>query len=230
MTSPDPRIAPRIALVHAVMVAMDPVNEAFERGWPEAERLHLLDDRLGPDRDRDGVLTEAMSARIAALGEYAVAAGADGVLYTCSAFGPAIEAHARRAAVPVLKPNEAMFEQALGRGENIGMLATFGPSVASMEAEFADLAAAAGRRARLRTVLVDDALSALKGGDADRHNTLVAARAEALADCDVVLLAHFSTSRALDAVSAVIDAPVLTPPLAAVQSLRARIESACHER
>lgn len=215
--------APRVALVHAVFVAIEPIRAAFARGWPEAELVNLLDDSLSPDRARDGDLTEAMSRRIGALGTYAEAAGADAILYTCSAFGPAIEAVARQSAVPVLKPNEAMFERALGAGGRIGMVATFPPSVASMEAEFREQAQAAGREASLRTVLAEGAMDALRSGDETAHNRLVAEAAGALAECDALLLAHFSTSRARAAVEAVTGQPVLTSPDCAVDLLRTRL-------
>lgn len=209
----------RIALVHAVEIAMAPVRTAFAELWPEADILNLLDDSLGRDRAADTDLTPAMFERIGKLGDYALDLGADVVLYTCSAFGPAIEAFARRTDKPVLKPNEAMFERALSAGRRIGMLATFGPSVASMEAEFHTAAAARGIEATVETILVDEAVTALRGGDADAHNRLLAEAAPQLAGCDAIMLAHFSTSRAHAAVSAAVDRPVLTSPHAAVEAL-----------
>ena len=66
--------------------------------------------------------------------------GADGILFTCSAFGPCIEACARELApMPVLKPNEAMIEEAValtGPHGRIGLMATFAPTLASMPPEF----------------------------------------------------------------------------------------------
>jgi hypothetical protein len=95
--------------VRIVQVAMAPIEAAFRADWPAAELVHLLDDSLSPDRAAQPRLTPALHRRIGALADYAVSTGAHGVLFTCSAFGPAIEAAARRAAIPVLKPNEAMF-------------------------------------------------------------------------------------------------------------------------
>ena len=74
----------------------------------------------------------------------------------------------------MLKPNEAMFEKALEKGSRIGMIATFRASVASMEAEFAEEAGAPQSRATIRTVLVEEAMTHLRAGDAERHNRLVA--------------------------------------------------------
>src|SRR5215469_16889419 len=54
----------RIALIHAVTVAMAPVHEAFRRLWPEAECCNILDASLSLDREGVGELTAAMRRRI----------------------------------------------------------------------------------------------------------------------------------------------------------------------
>jgi len=210
----------RIALIHAVRVAIQPVENAFARHWPDAERMNLLDDSLSRDRSRDRTLTPTMFRRFAALADYAVSTGVHGVLYTCSAFGPAIEAARADKAIPILKPNEAMFRDALGRGRRFGLLATFAPSVPSMEEEFRELARAAGREVELHSVCVPKAMAALDAGDGATHDALLAKAAPQFAGSDAVMLAQFSTARAQAAVAAVIDCPVLTSPDAAVLWLR----------
>ena len=44
----------RIALIHAVTVAIEPVQDAFRQLWPEAECANILDDSLSRDRERAG--------------------------------------------------------------------------------------------------------------------------------------------------------------------------------
>ena len=217
-------VNPRIALVHAVTVAMPPITDALAALWPEARVQHLLDDALSPYRAADGQLTPAMRDRIVSLARYAHASGASGILYTCSAFGPAIDAAKRAMPIPVLKPNEAMFDDALERGHKFGMLATFAPSVQSMAQEFAMLAAERGIEATLRTTCVPEAMQALREGRGDEHDRVLADAAPAFADCDALLLAHFSTSRAFEAVSARLSIPVLTSPRSAVMALRAALK------
>jgi len=210
---------PKIALIHATVVSMDPTEKAFADLWPEAKTFHLLDSSLSTDRAAAGELTEELSNRIIGLAGYAAARGVDGVLYCCSAFGPAIEAAAGAVPVSILKPNEAMFDSALDIGGDVVMLVTFKDSIASMEQEFSDMKSARGSDATLRSVLVGGARDAIDRGDADTHNRLIAEAAAGIGACSAILLAHFSMDRARAGVSATVDVPVLSPPSESVAHL-----------
>jgi aspartate/glutamate racemase len=200
---------------------MEPIKSAMMQLWPEAEAVNLLDDGLTIDRAREGdELSEDLIERFVDFGRYACRIGADGILVTCSAFGPAIDRMASALPVPVVKPNESMFRAALAAGRSIGMLATFAPAVPTMQDEFRQLADELAPMARLTTIIVPDAIDLLRAGDASSHNRLIAARAPELEGHDAIVLAHFSTSRAADAVRAVIDVPVLSAPESAVVALR----------
>jgi hypothetical protein len=110
----------RIALIHALKHSITPIEAAFARLWPEVRLANLLDDSLSADLARAGALDDAMTARFLTLARYARGCGADGILFTCSAFGPSIEACAAELPIPVLKPNEAMIEEALALAPGSG--------------------------------------------------------------------------------------------------------------
>ena len=211
----------RIALIHATPVAMPPVREAFQRGWREAETVNLLDDALSLDLERAGQLNAAMKQRIATLATYATSMGVAGILFTCSAFGEAIDTVAGSARIPVLKPNEAMFEEAIRLGMTVGLLATFQPSIPSLEQEFMAMAAVLGKDVILEAMWVPEAMEALTAGDAATHDRLIAEAAPHLEHCDVVMLAQFSMARAGSVVQKAISIPVLTSPDSAVARLKA---------
>lgn len=205
----------RIALIHALRHSPPPIEAAFAELWPQARLMNLLDDSLSGDLARDGRLTEAMTQRFLDLSDYAKRTGADGILFTCSAFGPCIEAVQRALApMPVLKPNEAMIEeaQALGGG-TIGLLASFAPTLASMPPEFPD-------SLHIVPKLAEGALAALDRGDAAEHDRLAVLAAEGLKDCDAIALAQFSLARAAPGIAAATGKPVLTTPGSAVRKLR----------
>lgn len=208
----------RIALIHALKHSIAPIEAEFARSWPGPALANLLDDSLSADLAREGRLTPAMTERFRRLARYAADTGAQGILFTCSAFGPCIEACARELApLPVLKPNEAMVEEAVAAvaatGGRIGLLATFAGTLASMPAEFP-----AGQP--LETRLADGALAALDRGDAAGHDQKIAEAALGLRDCAIVALAQFSMARAADSVARASGRPVLTTPASAVRKLR----------
>jgi aspartate/glutamate racemase len=211
---------PRIALIHATPIAVDPIRLAFEAGWSDAETVDIMDYSLSPDRAAVPDINEALTDRIITLARYARTIGSDGILFTCSAYGSAIEKAASLLDIPVLKPNEAMFEGAMDRGTNIAMIATFPPARETMEDEFAEEARHRSDAARLTTFVVEPAIVALRGGDAATHNRLIAEKAAELKGFDALMLAHFSTSRAAEAVRGKTSIPVLTSPDAAVAKIR----------
>jgi Asp/Glu/hydantoin racemase len=193
------------------------------RVWPEAQLVNVLDDSLSADRAVADRLTPAMHERIGSLARYGIDLGAAGILYTCSAFGEAIEAARANASIPILKPNEAMFEEALASGTRIAMLATFRPSILSMEKEFAEMVEVRGLEASLQSSWVADAMNALRSGDAVKHNRLLAEAAAKLTGYDALMLAQFSMAQAHADVSAVVDCPVFTSPGSAVVKLKRAI-------
>ena len=89
--------APRIALIHALAHSVAPINAEFERVWPQCRRMNLLDDSLSADLAAStSGLDPRMTARFIALAAYAIDTGVRGILFTCSAFGPCIDAAAAR--------------------------------------------------------------------------------------------------------------------------------------
>ncbi|MEJ5990442.1 aspartate/glutamate racemase family protein [Ramlibacter sp. PS3R-8] len=221
----------RIALIHATPLAVEPIQSAFQRLWPQARRMNLLDDSLSADLAHAGRLTDGMIRRFEDLARYAQATGCDGILFTCSAFGPAIEAAARATGLPTLKPNEAMFEQALalhqpGRVLQIGVVATFQASLPSMSAELEQLAHARGVPIAIHPVFVPEAMDDLAAGHAADHHRKISGAAHALRDCDVVMLAQFSMAAARTETQAHLACPVLSSPDCAVAALMQRMSDA----
>lgn len=213
----------RICLIHAVQEAIAPAQQAFARIWPQAQLVNVLDDSLSADRAVADQLTPAMHERIGSLARYGIDLGAAGILYTCSAFGEAIETVQANASIPILKPNEAMFEEALASGTRIAMLATFRPSILSMEKEFAEMVGLRRLDATLHSTWVADAMNALRSGDTVKHNRLLAEAAAKLRGYDALMLAQFSTAQAHAEVSTVVDCPVFTSPGSAVVKLKRAI-------
>ena len=226
MSASEP--GPRIALIHALAHSVAPINEAMQRDWPEAVRMNLLDDSLSTDLARKAAagregLDKAMHQRFEDLSAYAEKTGAQALLFTCSAFGPCIEAAAaRRPAMPVLKPNEAMVSDAVAAasGGRIGLIASFAPTLVSMPAEFPP-------GTDLVTALAAEAMDALNRGEGALHDALVVKAAQGLKTrgCVVIALAQFSMARARAAVEQAVGLRVLTTPDSAIRALRLRLQS-----
>ena len=212
--------APRIALIHALPESVAPIAQAFASDWPQANTFNLLDDSLSRDVARDGAITHEMTQRFVTLTRYAVSTGARAVQFTCSAFNECIEAAHSTVDVPVLKPDEAMIDNAFTYGPRLGVVVTFRPSIDSITAQIDARAVAMGVLPQVDIRLAEGALEALRAGDPDDHDRRIAAAVADLKPCDVVMLGQYSMARAAPKVKTPGNVPLLTSPHAAVVRLR----------
>lgn len=211
---------PHIFLFSVHKDAMDAAVRAFAADWPEVRISNLLDDSLFAwVREAGGVVPEMYDV-FRNLTRHMIDRGANGILFTCSAFRPVIDACIKEFELPILKPNDAMIENALAAGSRIAIMATVGPTIPSIAVEIEEKAAAQGRTVELMPYVVDHAFDALAGGDAATHDRLVAERARDIERCDAIVLAQFTLARAVPAVRSVNKIPIYDSPGAAVARMR----------
>ena len=115
--------------------------------------------------------------------------------------------------MPVLKPNEAMIEQAVTKGRKIGLLSSFPPTLASMPREFP-------ASIKLVPKLAEGAMAALDRGDRATHDRLVVEASKDLQNCDLIALAQYSMAPAAKMVAEATGRPVVTTPDSAVLKLK----------
>ena len=216
---------PRVVLIHALRDSQVPAWNAFAAGWPEAATYNLLDDSLSADLAADGALTDGMVERFLTLGRYAAGSGSkgestDAILFTCSAFGPAIMRVKESLPIPVLRPNEAAFEAAVEAGTRIGLIVTFPASLPPLQAELEAIGEERGKRLTIIPAVAEGALAALQAGDGDNHDRIVAETAASLPEVDALVLGQFSLARAAKVIAPVEGRLVLTTPDSAVAKLR----------
>ena len=229
--------APRITLISALAQSPGPAGAAMEELWPSALYNNLLDDSLARDLVSLGAITPDIFDRFITLGRYAARAhggepATAGIMFTCSAFGPAIDRVKADLSIPVIAPNEGAFEEALDicrdlpEGGRIGLLLSFAGSLKPLSDEMFSFAEARGQRPpTIVSAVAEGALEALQAGDAERHDRLIAEVAAGMPPADVLVIGQFSMAQAAPLVSARRPEPVLTTPHAAVRKLRRLVEA-----
>jgi hypothetical protein len=212
--------APRIFLVHAVDVSMVPASSSFKQQWPEASIINVLEESLAVDMLADGKMTPRMIERFSRLGQYCVDAGADGILFTCSAFGEAINHVKTQQSIPILTSNQAMFEALLERRGAIAMLTTFGPSLQTLRDELSLMMQEKGVEVQVDSFMVEGALDALLAGDQAQHDLLIAEQINRLDQYSTIVLGQFSMAAAAKHSAIRSGAQIMTTPDSAVKKLK----------
>jgi Asp/Glu/hydantoin racemase len=210
-----------LALIHTSATLVPVFAQLCKEKLPRIATFNIVDDSLVRAIGERGALTPDIARRVAAYVSSAEAGGADHILVTCSSIGPAVEASAPFSAVPVLRVDQPMADEAARRGKKIGVIATLRTTLEPTADLVRRRAALAGRDIALTARLCEGAFEALMSGDAGKHDALVAAALRELsARVDVILLAQASMARVVDTLpESERRVPILASPALAIDHL-----------
>lgn len=214
-------MARTVGLVHAVIPAIEPLRAAFGQLAPDVKLVNILDEGLVTEIERRGGLTPGLVRRLTSLVTLAQEAGAELVLLSCTAYSPVADEVQKQSDIPVLKIDELMVREALGRAKKIGLVATV-PAGLTMQRQLVDqIAAEMGREVELDAVLKPEAFQALAAGRREEHDAIVLAEVERLAETnELVMLAQASMGHLASKVPASVTVPVLSSPTLAVAKVK----------
>lgn len=207
------------------MNSVQPILDAFQVHAPQVTLVNFMDESLIFELNETGIVTKSMARRLLNLVEKAVMSGVDGVLLTCSSFTPVVAEIRHLFDVPMLSADLSMLEKAVEMGSRIGVIATVeaaGPTTATM---LEKVALQKQKDVMVKTVVIPEAFKALQNGNRTKHDELIHREVQELSnDCDVILFAQFSMTRALETLDITITTiPILTSPEISVKSIVAEI-------
>ena len=221
---------PTVAMVHATPAAIAPAVAAFDERFPEAGLWHLLDDRLVTDAEEAGGLVAPLRRRMLSLIEHAVSGGADGVLLTCSMYGPVARLAGQLWDRPVAGSDEAMYERVIAeRPARVAVLGSLATAVGDSTARLREALAASrqpggGPCTEVVGVLCPGAAAAAREGDDAALLASLRSAAEPLTgQVDLVLLGQYSLTGVRSRLEAALGVPVWSPPHLAAELLRRRV-------
>ncbi|MBE7540043.1 MAG: aspartate/glutamate racemase family protein [Opitutaceae bacterium] len=210
-----------LALIHTSATLVPVFQQLTKAKLASVETFNIVDDSLVRQIGAKGGITPDISARVAAYIGSAASGGADHILVTCSSIGPAVEEAAPTVRVPVLRVDQPMADRAVRTGRRIGVIATLPTTLTPTADLVRRRAAAAGREMELTSRLCDGAFDALMAGDAQKHDTIVAAALRELSrSVDVIVLAQASMARVVDTLTeSEKRVPILASPPLAIEYL-----------
>jgi hypothetical protein len=214
----------KVGMISVTLNAVNPMMAVLQ-SEDALQVQNYLDEGLQEMVRKEGGITHNSIARMTALVGNALRDEAEIILLTCTVFTPYLNRLQNLFSVPFVSADGAMLEEAAGMNKKTAVLCTFPATLESSATVFAEAAARLGSNVKPDFFLLEEAASAIKKGDASRHNRLIADRTNQLGrEYEVVVLAQISMSPAASLLS---DAPftVLTSPQSALKSLLAHSHS-----
>lgn len=209
-----------LGLIHTSVALVAVFQELCERFLPGVNIFNIVDDSLIKSVVEFDSLNMLTARRVIAHIGSAADAGADHILVTCNAIGSAVEIAATFTNVPVLRVDQPMVDIAIKTGNRVCVLATLPVALGPTTELLKRRAAEAGHCVELTSKLFPEAFTALKAGNIELHNDIIACAIKELSSqVDVIVLAQASMAPVADLLKNESVVPIIASPTIAIQYL-----------
>jgi Asp/Glu/hydantoin racemase len=216
----------KLAIIHTTPATVDTMKALATEMLPGCEVVNFVDDSILPQLGKNGGDLDEVEDRLVHYARFAEQVGADVILEACSSVGEAVTQMQSAVSIPIVRIDDGMAEQAVQRGEHIGvaatLLTTLQPTTRLLHAK----ADAAGKDVQITPLLIEGAYQKLMAGDREGHDNLLVEKLQELARMvDVIVLAQASMARVLPRLSTAGQDKVLVSPRLAMERVRNIIDS-----
>ena len=201
-----------LVLIHTTAGNIDAFEELLNEIAPEIPTRYVLRDDLFTAAFAAGQLTDDIRTQTTDALKEIASENAGLVMCTCSTIGPGADDANLDAAVPVLRVDRPMMEEALKAGERIAVCATFSTTMTPTLDLLRRCARQVGKTPEIQEHLFEDALPAFKAGDMSTYMDIISeGLKQASKNVDVIVLAQASMVPALSRIDT-LPVPILSSP------------------
>ena len=216
----------RLAVIHTTPATVEPMKALAAEILPGSEVINFVDDSILPQLGRNGGDLAEVEERLVHYARFAEQAGAHVILEACSSVGEVVARMQSSVSIPIVRIDEAMAEQAVQRGERMGVAATLRttlqPTIRLLQAK----AQTEGKQIEITPLLIDGAYQKLMTGDREGHDDLLVENLQELASAvEVIVLAQASMARVLPRLPAADREKVLVSPRLAMERVKNVVDS-----
>ncbi|MFB5663459.1 aspartate/glutamate racemase family protein [Alteribacillus sp. HJP-4] len=212
-----------IAIIHTTPVTIEPLTQLAKEVVLDCEIINIMDDSiLSQIKANDGRVKD-VTERLIQYAVQAERAGADIVLNACSSVGSVVQHIRKYVSVPVVRIDEAMAEEAVKRGTNIGVAATLSTTLTPTLELLKEKAGPENKT--FTSELASKAYDYLMEGDKEKHDAELTALLGRMAEeLDVVVLAQASMARVVKELPDRTQKQFLSSPEAGMKRVKAELE------
>lgn len=217
---------PKLAIIHTTSATVDSMKALAAEMLPGSELVNFVDDSILPQLGQNGGDLTEVEERLVHYARFAEEVGADVILEACSSVGEVVAKMQSAVSIPIVRIDESMAEQAVQRGQHLGVAATLQTTLQPTTRLLQAKAHQAGRQVEITPVLIEGAYQKLMAGDREGHDHLLVEKLQELAlTMDVVVLAQASMARVLPRLSAAAQEKILVSPRLAMERVQDVIAS-----
>jgi aspartate/glutamate racemase len=189
----------RLVIIHTTPATVESLKNLALSMMDGIDLFNIVDDSILFQLKKNGGNIRELEPRWARYVEIAERdIGADCVLNACSSIGELVEIVQKKVAIPIVRIDERMAEEAVRSATKIGVAATVETTLNPTMRLLRKKAKEIGKRIELENMLVNSAYQKLVTGDKEGHDKDLAAALERLAErSELVVLAQASMARVL---------------------------------